>query len=185
LLASLGLSLPTGSIRKKGASDDMMYPAMRYPYMMQLGSGTIDVMPGITYLFTKNKFSASAQVAGTVRPFYNSQGYRLGNEAVADIWAAYKFLPWLSASLRSEATKTGAIAGYDPQVYTTMEPSAAPGNYGGESCYGFAGLNFYMNRGFLRNNRLSVEYGVPLYQSVNGIQLAARSALYAEWMIAF
>jgi len=48
---NIGLSLPTGSIDE---TDDIltpmnMQPTVRLPYPMQLGSGTYDLLPGITY----------------------------------------------------------------------------------------------------------------------------------------
>lgn len=185
LLVNLGFNLPTGSIRQQGASDDMMYTNSRYPYMMQLGSGTIDFMPGATYLLMQNKFSFSTQVTTVIRPFTNALNYHLGNEYALNVWAAYQWLPWISTSLRAEGNAVDAISGSDAGVYQGMEPSANPLNYGGQTVNGYVGLNFYLNKGFLRNNKLSVEYGMPLYQNVNGIQTAAKSAIYAGWLISF
>ena len=51
LHANIGLSIPTGSITE---SDDVLTPmgtrpTLRLPYAMQLGSGTFDLKPGLTY----------------------------------------------------------------------------------------------------------------------------------------
>lgn len=185
VLINAGVSIPTGSIRKKGGDDDMMYTNARYPYMMQTSSGTVDVMPGATYLLKESKFSFSTQVTAVLRPYNNALNYHLGNEFALNAWAAYQWLPWISTSLRAEGCHTGTISGHDAGLYAAMEPSANPINYGGQNLNGYVGLNFYLNKGFLRNNRLSFEYGMPLYQEVKGIQQALRSAVYAGWLISF
>lgn len=181
VLLNVGVNIPTGSIQMKGASDDLMYPSQRLPYMMQMGSGTIDFMPGITYLLTRNKSSFSTQITSVLRPFYNSLNYGLSNEYAVNIWGAYKWLPWVSSSVRMEGTSLGTIAGKDPLLFAGMEPSANALNYGGKNMSGFAGLNFY----FLRKNKISLEYGMPLYQNVNGVQMQQKSSIYAGWLISF
>ena len=183
VILSTGLNLPTGSIRVKGASDDMMYANSRLPYMMQMGSGSVDFMPGVTYLLKANKFSFSTQVTTILRT-NNSLGYRLGNEYSLNIWGAYQWFPWISTSVRMEGNSVGIIVGKDASLYN-VEPAADPMSYGGENINGYIGLNFYLNKGFLKNNKLSVEYGMPLYEKFNGIQLMPRSTIYAEWMISF
>ena len=45
---NLGLSLPTGSIDER--DDTPMMANAKLPYPMQLGTGTWDVLPGLTYL---------------------------------------------------------------------------------------------------------------------------------------
>ena len=185
ILLNAGLSIPTGSIQMKGKSDDIMYPSQRLPYMMQMGSGTYDFMPGITYLIKSSKASFSTQFTTVLRPFNNSLNYHLGNEYTLNVWGAYKWLPWVSSSVRVNASSVGAITGYDPTLYAYNEPSANPLNYGGKIVNSYLGFNFYLNRGWLNNNRLSVEYGMPLYQNPNGVQLASKSTIYAGWIFTF
>ncbi len=185
VIVSAGFNLPTGSIRVKGASDDMMYAGARLPYMMQMGSGSFDFMPGITYLLKANKFSFSTQLTTVLRPFNNSLNYHLGNEYSLNVWGAYQWFPWISTSLRVEGNSVGAISGQDAELYQVLEPDANPACYGGQNINGYVGLNFYLNKGFLKNNKLSVEYGMPLYQNFNGIQLVPKSTIYAGWLISF
>jgi hypothetical protein len=185
LLLSGGINIPTGSIQKKGKADDMMYPSSRYPYMMQMGSGTYDFMPGLTYLLKANKVSFSAQITTLLRPFLNSLHFGYGNEYTLNIWGAYKWLPWISTSLRLEGLSVATMSGKDATLYAGMEPSANSMNYGGHYVNSYFGFNFYLNRGWLKNNRLSVEYGMPLYQNINGIQMQQKSTIYAGWLISF
>lgn len=181
LLLSGGLNLPSGKIQMKGDSHDPMYPSQRLPYMMQMGSGTVDFMPGLTYLMKQNNASFSTQITSVLRPFYNSLDYGLGNEYAFNIWGAYKWFPWCSSSVRVEGTSVEAISGKDPLLFTGMEPSAYALNYGGQNVNGYLGFNFY----FLKKNKLSVEYGMPVYQNSNGVQMQQKSTIYAGWLISF
>lgn len=185
VLLSEGFNIPTGSIRVKGGSDDMMYEGQRLPYMMQMGSGSFDFMPGITYLLKTNNTSFSAQINSVIRPFNNSLNYHLGNELTANAWIAHKWLPWISTSLRVESNSIGAIVGQDPELIQVMEPDANPLCYGGQYLSTYAGLNLYSTKGWLKNNKLSVEYGIPVYQNLNGPKLAVKSTLTAGWLISF
>jgi len=75
---NLGASFPTGSINERDdtpAGDDQILP-----YPMQIGSGTFDLLPGITYLGQSGKGSWGAQALTTLRLGKNDNGYRLGNK---------------------------------------------------------------------------------------------------------
>lgn len=185
LLVSAGMSIPSGSIQMKGSPTDNMYPNQRMPYGMQLGSGTVDVMPCINYLYQQDKFAFSAQALGIIRPGYNTVGYKPGNEAKINTWLAYKYFNFLSSSLRLEGTTAAPINGYDYTLYYYNEPAANPHNYGGQRINAYIGSSFHFNKGFIKNNRLSLEYGLPLYNSVNGIQMKTKQLLYASWSLTF
>ena len=184
LLISAGLSLPTGSINIKGDSKSM-YPNSRLPYMMQTGSGTVDINPGLTYLYRKTAFTWGTQANSALRTYYNSLSYKLGNEYTLTSWFAYQWSNWASNSIRIEGNTAGAIQGKDAAVLSIMEPSANPVNYGGQRINAYLGFNFYLPRGILYNNRLAIEYGIPVYQNVNGIQTGLRNTLYLGWQIKF
>lgn len=180
VLFSGGLSIPTGSIQKTGDSTSM-YPDIRYPYMMQLGSGTWDVQPGLTYTFQQNKCMASSQVYTTFRTGYNRVGYKLGNKISFNNWIAYRWLNWLSTSIRIEASSTGITQGKDPDFYKYTEPSANPYNYGGEIVQASAGVNFYL----WKIHRIGIEAGLPLYQNLNGIQTSMMYNAIVHYSISF
>lgn len=183
LLLSAGVSLPTGSIRKKYAP--AMYADKRLPYAMQLGSGTYDVLPAISYMYQWPKCTFSTQLTSVIRTGSNSVGYRLGNEFTYNTWLAYQWLKPLSTSLRFEAAATGTISGYDSQLYAYTEPSANPYNYGGERMNAYAGAVFQPAKGLFSKQRLAVEYGVPLYQYMNGIQMKLTQMVNASWSYVF
>jgi hypothetical protein len=177
LLVSGGLSFPTGSILVAGSADDMMYPNVRLPYAMQPGSGTYDILPCINYLYQHKKWTASSQVSATVRTGENAVGYRLGNEYVSNNWVAYQWFSFLSSSLRLEGNIQQSIKGIDHSQYTFNEPSSNTANYGGRKVIGHFGSVFRLNKGFLKNAGFAAEYGVPLYQNVNGVQMKQRQSV--------
>ncbi len=177
LVANLGISLPTGDY-KIPAGQHATFEGERSSYMMQLGTGSWDFMPGITWLKTGNKLSYSVQLLGVIRPFDNPLNYHWGNEICANAWGAYQVLPFLGISLRGEAVYSDAISGMDPMIYAFTEPASNPVNYGGNKIKGLGGLNLYGSKGILRESKLGMEYGLPLYQDVNGIQQSMESVLY-------
>ncbi len=185
LLVSGGVNIPLGSIQQKGDRSHVMYPNQRLPYMMQLGSGTVDVLPCVNYLYQKNDLTFSSQLSSTIRTAMNQFGYKWGNEAVLNTWFAYNWLGNLSSSVRLEGCVQGKMTGFDPTLYRYNEPSANSLNYGGEKVNTYIGSTYHFKSGFLKNNRLGVEYGIPLYQNVNGLQMKGKQSIYASWSVTF
>jgi hypothetical protein len=82
LFVDIGVSVPTGSISKKNASN----PALNYAYNMQLGSGTFDAQAGLTALHLNSFFQTGAHFSTYQRTGRNEYGYRLGALYKADAW---------------------------------------------------------------------------------------------------
>ena len=127
--ANIGLSFPTGSIREK---DRLPAPGggnvrARLPYPMQLGSGTFDFLPGLTYLGHAGQISWGAQARGEIRLEENDEGYTKGNEYALTGWGAYEFNHWVSASLRLEWLQELNYRGSDPLLNPAVVPTAANG----------------------------------------------------------
>jgi hypothetical protein len=185
LLLGTGVSIPVGNFKMNGAKDDVMYPNKNYAYAMQLGSGTFDFLPYVSYLFQHNKATFSSQLSATVRTGYNSLGYKLGNEMALNTWFAYQWLPCLSNSVRIEGNIVDKIDGYNPSLYAYNEPSANTINYGGENVNCAMGTVFQLKNGVFKNSRLGVEYSVPLYQNVKGIQMKSTQTLTISYSKGF
>lgn len=185
VVVSAGINIPSGSIQNKGGGDEMMYANERLPYSMQLGSGTTDILPGINYLYQGTKFTFSTQVTSVIRTGYNSVGYNLGNEFSSNSWLAYQWFPFLSSSLRVEGIAADKIAGFDPTMYYYSEPSANPYNYGGSRLNGYMGVVFQPKKGILKSQRLGAEFGMPLYQNLNGIQMSYKQTINLSWAFIF
>ncbi|NCO03628.1 MAG: transporter [Alphaproteobacteria bacterium] len=181
-----GLSLPTGSIKEEDQVLTPMgtRPTMRLPYAMQLGSGTYDLMPGVTYTGRSNAYSWGAQYMATLRLGENSQDYTLGNKHEVSAWGAYSWVPSLSTSLRVSAETEGDIDGIDRRIVAPVQ-TANPDNFGGERIALSLGMNYVVPKGVLAGHRLSVEGTVPVYQDLNGPQMKRDNMVVLGWSKAF
>ncbi len=131
LHANPGLSLPTGSGKEQA---EILTPAggtpkLRAPYAMQLGSGTFDVLPGLTYNGRLEDLSWGAQVSGFVPIGKNGGGYSLGRSVSLNTWAAYQWASWISTSFRVTGSTTNKIDGIDAAIAVPNQ-TADPDNYG-------------------------------------------------------
>lgn len=182
LSAALGLSLPTGSIYKT-EKNSLEFYGDRQVYMMQTGSGTFDLAPGLTYLFRQDKYVIGAQVTTVIHPHYNRQGYKLGNEFSVNSWTAYEWMKNTSISFRLNYDLSGHIQGSDGTISAPLEPAADPKNYGGSFLKGYIGLAHSFQSGFFRNQKVAAEFGIPLYQDFNGIQSSTSYNLMISWTL--
>lgn len=182
---NLGISLPTGSIDEKDdtpAADNVVLP-----YPMQLGSGTFDLMPGITYLGKSDRYSWGSQLTGTIRLGDNDRDYTLGNVLNITGWSSVRLTHWLSTSARLNWSGWEDIDGADPDLNPNMVPTADPDLRGGNRLDGLLGINYLNVFGpdFLRGHRLAVEFGLPIYQDLNGPQLETDWTITLGWQYAF
>ena len=189
----LGLSLPTGSIDEK---DDT--PAMggrqrnQLPPPMQLGSGTFDLLPSLTYVQQFEAWSWGAQANGVIRlEDENSNDYRLGNKFEMLSWAGYNLTQWLGLNGGLSYGYTGKLKGDQKDVGTAgpmglrSVTTAFEDNYGGERVDVILGVNLLKPKGFLEGHRLSVDVRLPLWQDLNGYQLETDSVVTLGWQKAF
>lgn len=166
---NIGMSFPTGSIEERDntpAGDDQILP-----YPMQIGSGTFDLLPGITYLGQSNNWSWGSQAIATLRLGENSNDYRLGNQLMLTGWTAYNWTDWLSTSIRLNGQTWGNIDGSDSRLNPMMIPTADPDRRGGTQLNLGFGVNLYAPSGNLQGSRLAIEFELPLYRSLDGPQL--------------
>lgn len=173
-----GVSLPTGSIDEE---DDTPMGRTRLPYPMQLGSGTVDLRPGLSYIGQSEEWGWGGHVGGTIRLGRNSNDYRLGHEAKATAWIARRLLPFLSLSLRTEGKAWGNIEGDDDRLNPATVPTADPDLRSGRRVDVLLGLNLFAETGPLAGNRLAVEAGAPVYQWLEGPQLETDLRLSVAW----
>lgn len=182
-----GVSLPTGSIKKSGsvlAPNGMELSIDRLGYNMQLGSGTVDLIPGITYTARKDNLSWGSQVLATLRLYDNSQDYHLGNVLEGTAWVANRWQDWVSTSARISAKTDSGIKGRD-DVITGGSPVFDPDNSGGEVVNLLLGVNLLGTDGWLKNQRLALEVGMPVYENVDGIQMSQDWTATLGWQTTF
>ncbi|MEA5597889.1 transporter [Rivularia sp. UHCC 0363] len=166
---NLGASFPTGSINER--DDTPVGKDQILPYPMQIGSGTFDLLPGITYLGQSEKGSWGAQALTTLRLGKNDNGYRLGNQYQVSGWIARNWTDWLSTSLRLTGATWGNIDGADSRLNPMMIPTADPNRRGGTQLNLGFGVNLYAPEGNLKGSRLAMEFELPIYRSLDGPQL--------------
>ncbi|MFP6682723.1 MAG: hypothetical protein VCB07_11040 [Gammaproteobacteria bacterium] len=179
------MSLPSGSSDEKDRILTPMgdTPTVRLPYAMQLGSGTVDFLPGLTYIGKSDSVAWGAQYAGTIRMEKNN-GYQWGDRHLITGWLSYSPCDWISGSIRIEFDTMGTIDGRDSQIVAPVQ-TADPDNYGGDKVNLKLGLNFSALTGWLQGQRIAIEGGIPLKQDLNGPQMETDFTLTAGWQFAF
>lgn len=176
-----GLSLPTGSVNTTDANGRPGH----LEYAMQLGSGTFDFLPKVTYLGQTDSLSWGAQVRGTFRAGKNSEGYAQGNQYGFTTWISPAVTEEFSPSLRLDALSWGNVRGVDPLIPIT-NPASVPGLQGGERVDILLGLNYgagITDEG--HGHRFSIEGGVPIYQNLRGPQLKMDYKIGGAWQWTF
>jgi hypothetical protein len=197
-----GFTAPTGDVdirlrRNHGIDGGFIH------YGMQLGSGTWDFKPSVTYTGHLEDWSWGAQASGAVRmEKQNESGYRFGDIFQATAWGSYNLTHWLTASIRGLYTVQGGISGQFPGANSNsvnpfynkdgsptsilkFGPQDYPQNYGGRHWDIGFGLSAVVPSGDLAGNRISVEWLQPVEDDVNGFQLERDGTLSATWSKTF
>jgi hypothetical protein len=203
LHATAGLSAPTGDVDIQLRRNHQIDGGFIH-YGMQLGSGTWDFKPSLTYTGHLDGWSWGAQANGIVRmENRNQSGYRLGDLFQATAWGGYGLTNWLTATVRGVFTVQGRIHGEftgassddpaNPNGNTDgtstsilkFGPQDYPANYGGRFWDVGFGLSAMVPSGDLAGNKLSVEWLQPVHTDYNGYQLDRVGALSATWSMTF
>lgn len=179
---NIGLSLPTGDIEESGTVLTPMNTEadLRLPYAMQLGSGTFDLEPGVTYTGYANRLSWGGQYMASLRLSENDEDYTLGDIHKLSAWGGYRLADWVGGSLRISYRDEGEIDGRDELIGAPVQ-TANPDNYGGERIDLGLGFNFVTHSG----HRFAFEYEVPIQQDLNGVQMEMQSMLTLGYQYAF
>ncbi|REL35944.1 transporter [Thalassotalea euphylliae] len=181
---SVGVSLPTGSIDQKGdtpraAGDQQL------PYTMQLGSGTWDFVGGLGYQHTLGDWRLGADLFVKLRTGKNDRDYRLGNRFALSTWARLAINDSVQPFAKVSYHDWGSINGRDDEI-TVPGPFpypaniTNPNNYGGRQVNTAAGVEFT-----LADHTISLEYSLPVYQSLNGVQTKEKGNAAVRWQTEF
>lgn len=178
--STLSISLPTGSIDERG--DTPMADDVILPYPMQLGSGTYDFRPGITWSKLNQGWSWGAQTTATIRlGGDNDRDYRLGNALDVQSWVAWNPTSAVSVSGRLQWQSWKDIEGADADLNPMMVPTADPERRAGRRTDLHLGVNWLSAGG----HRLALEYGMPVQQNLDGPQLEVDSTATVGYQYAF
>lgn len=178
--STLSVSVPTGSIDERGNTP--MASNVVLPYPMQLGSGTYDLRPGITWTKLNRGWSWGAQTTATIRlGGDNDRDYRLGNALDMQTWAAWNPASTISISGRLQWQAWQDVEGADAALNPMVVPTADPNRRGGRRTDLHLGVNWLSGGG----HRLALEYGMPVQQTLNGPQLEVDSIATVGYQYAF
>lgn len=172
-----GVSAPTGSVSQADDGDGFFPQDSILPYQMQTGSGTWDVLPGLTVLVQNDRASVGLQARGTLRLGDNDRGYTFGDRVDAGVWGAYRFNDYLSVSARLHAESWGEVDGVDPVLDPDANFTENPALQGGSRVDFPVGVNLYFPGEILHGHRLGLELALPIHQDLDGPQLRQ------DWMI--
>jgi hypothetical protein len=201
---ALGGTAPTGDVdivqRKTGVNPIYNLPVH---YCMQLGSGTWDFKPALTYTGNVDKFSWGAQVNGTIRlESQNKSGFAFGDIFQGTAWGGYQWTDWLGTTVRGVFTSQGEIKGRYPTIMVDgvdengntipvpyvdqhIDTFAQPENYGGSFVDLGLGINVNISHGAFAGNSLKFEWMQPVYTNFNGYQPDRDSGLNFTWSYGF
>lgn len=174
-----GLSAPTGSIDRHDTTPASL--SAKLPYIMQIGSGTWDLLPGLTYSGRKDVLGWGGQYAATLRLGENSNNYTRGDRHHWNLWASYAWRSWIQTSVRLMGSHWGAIEGSDPDLNPMMVQTANPRNYGGDRIEGALGVDVAVPSGWLKGERFAFEFVAPLHQDLNGLQMDLDLRVLGGW----
>lgn len=188
----LHFSLPTGSIDEKDRIPGMGGPSdQQLPAAMQLGSGTFDLLPSLTYVQQLNDWSYGIQGNAVIRlESENDNGYRIGNVFGTTAWTGYKLNNWLALNTGLNYAHEGKLKGDQQGVSQNSMvgrsvTTAFGENYGGERLDVIFGINGYVPKGNFKDQRLAIDLRLPLWQDLNGLQLETDLSLTIGWQAAF
>ena len=177
--ATLGVSLPTGSIDEEDRILTPMNtrPSPRLPYPMQLGSGTYDLIAGVTYAGSSGPWGWGGQWLSTVRTGENDEDYTLGDEHRVQGWVSRILSDDVSVSVRASYTDRGNIDGMDPRILAPVQ-TADPDRHAFERVDLNLGLNWVLPG---EVHRLAIEVGWPISQYADGPQMESDWTATIGW----
>jgi hypothetical protein len=181
---NLGLSLPSGSTTESTTLRDAD-TLERLTYAMQLGSGTVDLIPGFTYNGWWEPLAWGVQLSGTLRAGTNDEGYTLGNSYEVGSWIGVRWPEWLHTGFRMKWQQWFGPTGSDRLMDPSVAPSFDTGLQEGMRLDALFSLDIFPTGGRLRGTRFSLEAGLPAYQNLVGPQLRTKWFLTAGVQYAF
>ncbi len=156
-LFNMGLSLPTGS-------SDRHFSGSRLPYPMQIGSGSYEALPGLSYTALRDGYSFGGQFNASFKINSNNNGYKLGDSYNATSWISKAINNSLSISTRLDYHKIEAIEGRDSSLNPAMIVAADASVQDRQYLDALIGVNYLIPDSVIRGFRVAFEVGAPIYQ---------------------
>jgi len=176
-----GVQLPTGKVNATDDMPDCLDCKVDYP--TQLGSGTFDLTPGLTWVREGGQWSWGANWLSVFHQGTNGEGYTFGDRHEVSAWGVRRLNQNVSASFRLGASRWGNVHGADPDFDPEMSPTQDPAAQGGRRMDVAFGLGFKPTIGPLRRHRFAGEVGRPIVQSLDGPQLKTNWGASVSWQL--
>jgi len=164
---TVGMSFPTGSIDESGLMGVNGTQDVKYPYGMQLGSGTYDVILGFDYEDSRDKLAWGAEYEYTLRTGTNDNEYTLGDKSILDGWVRWNFTNTVNGEANLQFREIGKISGADPDLNPGMSPATDATNYGGRRI----DLGVAIKYETPQMTSFGAEFTMPVYQNLYGPQM--------------
>jgi hypothetical protein len=171
LEASIGTTIPVGATDLIGPNGKPLSSRN------QLGSGTFDFIPELTYVFTDKGWELGNKLAAVIHNGKNSSGYTNGDEFGDSMSANYLILPFLTPSFTVNVKNRQRKSTDHPDTFSKARlsktdsgpvlpgPVSPTDGYGspGWSCDGTAALRSQLPLGRSSPIRASIEVGIPIF----------------------
>jgi hypothetical protein len=168
----LSLALPIGNQQAtiQMLSPMGMYMNMRAPYAMQIGTGTVDLVPTLAYTGMMGPWSWGLMYRGRFALNYNNEGWRYGASNEITGWGGYSLFRGVTLTARVLGATQDHIHGQDISI-TGLAQNTNPLYYGGKHVDLFGGIEVAGAPLGLGMTVFGVEAGGPVFQELNGPQL--------------
>jgi len=176
-----GVSIPLGAVDSGDAIPGSFATETQLPYQQQLGSGTFDILPGVTASIQNEVASLGFQWKAEIRLGENDREWALGDLYKSTLWAGFNASDWVSASVAVQYSRWGNVEGFDPALDAFANPANNTLAQGGWRVELPVGVNFIMPDGRFGGNRFGFQFLVPVHQNLDGPQLMHDWSIVAGW----
>ena len=178
---NLGLSIPTGEVDARGTDENG--GSFLLPYVMQPGTGTHDLLPGVTLLVQEPSWSWGLQAQGRFHVDTNTEGWSHGRRLSASAWVSKGWSRQLSTSLRVAGEFWSDISGHASEADPSRNPLESNQRQGGDRIDAAAGIQWLLGDGSQVSNLLTAEAIFPVDEWLKGPQLSTEWILALGWQV--
>ncbi len=177
----VGLGLPTGSHDERGnyAGDSNAY----LPFNLQLGSGTFDLHPGVSYVRMLDTWSVGVRGEAQVHLERNSDNWAVGDTFQLNAWAAKALSRSLTGNVGLQADWRGDYLGDENELDFSRSSIEDVTRQRGSVVSLVLGIAADFSRSYAGANRLGLEVQLPLVDRVDGPNLARETTFLVSWNI--
>jgi len=176
-----GVSIPVGPIDAGDQTPFSDPSEVQLPYQQQLGSGTLDILPGFTVSVQNEVASLGIQGKAVIRMADNSRDWALGDIYQGTMWASYVLSDYFSVSMAAQYATWGQVEGTDAELDPFQDPAANTLATAGSRIDLPVGFNLLIPEGRFAGHRLGVEFILPIHQDLDGPQLRHDWAVVVGW----